>query len=215
MGVNENPNSLSEKWPWFLGVVFGGIATFSLRNLYETLLFLAAGRDWPTFFSQIFIAVCFYVFLAYDVGVYYLLVDRYPYRPDKKLRLSGLRFLLDLAMAFCLYVILISGTSPNPWNSTLIIAGALFLWHLGAMLWHALASWEHYGNLETRKGIHTHAWMLIGYMYLIFLWGAFFIHPSEGHRKNFDFIWPLAAAVLVFSVWRASILARTLNEAKS
>ena len=27
--------------------------------------------------------------------------------------------------------------------------------------------------------------------------------------------WPLAAAVLVFSVWRASILARTLNEAKS
>lgn len=212
MAADENPNSLSDKWPWFLGVVFGGIATFSLRNLYNTLLVLAAGRDWPDFFSHIFIAACFYVFLAYDVGVYYFLVDKYPYLPDRNLRPSGLRFLLDLAMAFFLYVILITSTSLEPWNSTLIIAGALFSWHLGAILWHVLASWEHHGKLEDRAGIHAHALALIGYICVIFLWGALFIHPAEEYRKSFDFIWLLAAGVFAFSIWRTVRLARTLNE---
>ncbi|MFC1492223.1 hypothetical protein ACFLQ0_06525 [Nitrospinota bacterium] len=212
MTDTNHTDKLSGKWVWFLGVIFGGIAILGLRNLHRTLLLLASTYHWGDFFSQIFFAVCFFVFLAYAVGVYFLLVDEYPYHPKKNFKLSGPRFLLDLAMAFLLYVVLISGTSPNPRNSTLIIFSAVALWHLGAMCWLFLASMEHHGNMGKRKAILAHIKILGGYVLLIFVWANLFIDSSAGYKKSFDFLWVICIVVFCVSIWRTKAVIKNQNE---
>ncbi len=186
-----------------LGVIFGGIALLAMGNLHGTLLNLAAGRDWPGFAAQVFFAAGFLAFFAYAAGRHFLLAGEYPYNLRESPGRSGARFLLDLGMAFLLYVMLLTVTGREPQSSTLIVFSALVLWHLGAMAWRGLASLERDGSLGVREGILPHLGLLGAYVALLFIWGSLFIGPAPGYRKSFDFLWVLCLAVFLAALWRA------------
>jgi hypothetical protein len=147
------------------------------------------------------------VFFAYAACAYFRLTAAYEYRLADHLRWSGPRCLLDLAMAFLLYVMLITTAGPRPESSTLIIFSALALWHLAAAAWHLCALKERGEPARTSGGVRAHLLILGGYALSILIWGNLFIHPEEGYRKDFDFLWVICAGVLLTAVWRTRAMA--------
>ena len=216
MSETNDAGDISARWSFLIGVVFGGTALFGLKTLHRSPLVLAAGRDWPGFAAQLFFAAYFFVFFAYAACAYFRLTAAYEYRLADQLRWSGPRCLLDLAMAFLLYVMLITAAGPRPESSTLIIFSALVLWHLAAA-WRLCAQRER--GEAARKGggvrfdllkggdVRAHLLILGGYALSIFIWGNLFIHPEEGYRKDFDFLWVICAGVLLTAVWRTRTIA--------
>ncbi len=169
-----------------------------------------------------FFAASFFVFFAYAAYAYFRLASACEYRPADQLRWSAPRRLLDLAMAFLLYVMLITAAGPRPESSTLIIFSALALWHLAAA-WRLFALRERGepdrpgGGIRApvlrNCGVRTHLLILGGYALSIFIWGNLFIHPAEEFRKDFDFLWVICAGVLLTALWQTrAVIGRAISD---
>jgi hypothetical protein len=131
---NQTHNNFNvQRWIWVLDVLFGAIAAIALEK-YEPVVRDAWSCGFIQFFISVFVAICIGSFFAYDVVVHHKLVEKFPY----KVTFRGLcRFLLDLVMAFILFIILSAGFQANPsWEKILI---NITIWHMAAILWHLLA----------------------------------------------------------------------------
>ena len=202
----SSQNAFSRGWAALLGVLFGGTALFGFYNLHRNLLPLAGQKNWGGFIAQLFFAANFYVFLAHAAGASFRLADpedgprgkspvgKYP---------AGAGCLLDLAMAFLLYVMIAAVTSPRPTDSTLIVFSAASLWHLAAMARRFLALRERGRPLLESRALRAHLPILGAYVLLLYLWANFFVDPVEDFRKSFDFLWVICAVTLWGSLWRA------------
>jgi hypothetical protein len=127
------------QWAWVLDVVFGGIIALGYQKLEEALQ-VSAKVSAREFLKHLFSACSFFAFVIYDVGVYHLLIQKYPYTVSPW---SAVRYVLDLVMAFCLLVILMRGLSVHAEQFILDILLAISCWHLGAMSWHFAAAEEY------------------------------------------------------------------------
>jgi hypothetical protein len=197
----EGQNAFLRGWAALLGVLFGGTALFGFYNLHRSLLPLAGQKDWGGFIAQLFFAASFYVFLAHAAGASFRLAD--PAEGPRGKYQAGAGCLLDLAMAFLLYTMIASVTSPRPTDSTLIVFSAAALWHLAAMARRFLALGERGRPLFKSQAVRAHLAFLGAYVLLIYLWANFFVDPAEGFRKSFDFLWVICAVTLWGSLWRA------------
>lgn len=196
---------LADQWKWFLYVLFGGIGTLAFRRLEEGL-WAASDVSSTQFWHHIFLAVCLFAFFVYDVGVLGVLIHRFPYKVSL---LSALRYALDIVMAFLIFLLLMSGLGPppaanaspglaaGPTQSPVLVVFAISAWHLGAAIWHTMASFDHHHATPRLISFLPHIifaavyWLIYGISY----WGWI----------NFTPMWLLSligAAILVISVIR-------------
>jgi hypothetical protein len=142
---------LGNQWQWFLYILLGSIGQLGLRRVDEGF-WLAWGGSRERLLHYVFLAGCLFSFLTYDVGALAVLTNKFPYKGSV---LSALRFAVDLVMAFLVFVLLMSGLGfpgpdqrPSglasvPPQNPIVILTAISAWHVGATLWHVLASYDH------------------------------------------------------------------------
>ena len=194
---------LADKWQWFLYVLFGGIGTLAMRRLDEGLW--AAGQVSPVqLMHYVSLAVCLFAFLIYDVGALAVLIKKFPYKISGW---SAARYFLDIVMVFLLFLLLMSGLGPVPASdiasklvnvppqSPLVMICAVSAWHIGAAIWHFLASFDH-GHLPAPTAYLPH----------VLFAGAYWLVYAIGHWVfNLDTTWLLSLiglTVLAISIFR-------------
>lgn len=133
----ENLASQAERWPWFIDILFGVVATKGIEKYAEQFLAL-----WPQgglqVLQSLIVAAGIALFVVYDIAIYHVLVRKFRFTFSKK---GFVRLYLDLGMVFLLYLLLVEGLKPKAqWAEVLIIVST---WHFMAALWHILARWEH------------------------------------------------------------------------
>jgi hypothetical protein len=136
--------TLNTHWVWFVGVVLGSIIALKLQGLENELRPQSregGSQPLPARAKHLFGAVAFFVFFAYHVGAYHMLIHDFPYKASL---FSGGRYVIDLIMAFCLMAMLTNGVSRRGHERSLGILIALTLWHSSAASWQFLASIEYY-----------------------------------------------------------------------
>lgn len=183
MNPNQEPElqkavtQLADRWQWFHYAMFGGIGALSLRQL-ESGLYHAWTTSWSAFVLHLAITACLFAFFVYVVGVVDVLTRKFPYRLSVS---SALRYGLDIAMAFLLLQLLLTGLGPKepiavgrlnaaPVQSPLLMTTVVSLWHLGAACWHVLAVREGGSAASFRANILPHVGFAGIYWLVFFTW---------------------------------------------
>jgi hypothetical protein len=200
----ENSIDVGRQWVWVLDVVFGGIITLGYQEM-EKAMRISAQKSKREFLTHVFASFAFLFFIIYDVGVYHVLINRFPFHISA---LSGCRYVLDLLMAFALLIILMRGLSYESKKSVRQILIALSIWHLCAAAWHFAASIEYTRRPPSLPAFLPHFVFIGTYWFVLFIWFA--IAKRIGQVKTFQeatnsavFLCLLSACVLTVSLYRS------------
>jgi hypothetical protein len=151
--ARETPGSvLAERWVWFIDVVFGAVTGLALDK-FEPVVRAAAARSVADLFMEIVVGLCLVLFLVYDVAALHLFVRRYPYHVSS---VGYSRFVLDVCMAFVLFVFITSAIDAGPERKVYATVVSLTIWHSLALLWHWLARLEGGGPGPLRRSVLPH-----------------------------------------------------------
>ncbi len=147
----------SQRWTWFLDVVFGAIVALGIQE-YEPTLRKAMSQETESLVLSVYVAFAIFSFVVYDISVYHTLVKKFPYRLTA---LGFVRFYVDLVMAFALYVLMVSAFKEQPcWYD---IVTAITVWHIAAFAWHVLARREYGVVKDFFSSAMPHIWFIAIY----------------------------------------------------
>jgi len=203
MSATQMTAANSQRWGWFLDIVFGAIVAISIEK-YEPVLRDAWNQGFTAFAISLSVAIAVCSFVVYDIAAYHVFTGKYPYGNT---RLGFARFYLDLIMAFTLYVLLVNAFQKEPdWVS---IAATISFWHLGALVWHGLAQME-VGTVK--EDIHA---VLPHILYIITYWIVVLVAYALGSTLALDeksqstlTLISLSIAILCISLVRLSAVVR-------
>jgi hypothetical protein len=202
----ETGLAVGERWAWILDMVFGAIIAFGFQRLEEGLR-ASAKSSMTAFLKHLFMASGFIGFVIYDIGVYHILIKKFPYDVSE---LSAVRYVLDLLMAFLLMVILVRGLSIDAGKHVFEILIALSMWHIAAMCWHFAASMQINGSRPELKTFSPHILFVMIYWSTFALWyltGAQDRQSKLAEPTGF-LVW-LALPLLLISIWRSNQMIQT------
>jgi hypothetical protein len=197
----ETGLAVGERWAWILDMVFGAIIAFGFQRLEEGLR-VSAKSSVTAFLKHLFMASGFIGFVIYDIGVYHILIKKFPYDVSE---LSAVRYVLDLVMAFLLMVILVRGLSIDVGKHIFEILIALSMWHIAAMCWHFAASMQIKGSTPEWKTFFPHILFVMIYWSTFALW---YLTGAQDRRSKLaeptGFLMLLALSLLLISAWRSN-----------
>ena len=189
------PEILNTVWQTLIGSLLLLLLALGLWRLVHTLKTPHKGR-----IAHAYMAFALTLFVAYDFSVYQKFVQEFPYTPTP---VGAGRFVLDVLMTFCIYLMMNFGMSAKVWSAGSKLALSLAAWHVLAICWHMMANVErHLMPLLPRYAPHA----IISTVYL----AGYAIdqrikkQPLEGGYRRYgrQFLVGLATVVIGFSVFR-------------
>ncbi|MCW5599402.1 MAG: hypothetical protein KIT59_09860 [Nitrosomonas sp.] len=153
----------SQRWIWFVDVLFGAIVALGIAKYEPTVREIWRQEEYSLLVVSLFVSASVWSFVVYDIAVFHILTKRFPYNIN---RLGFLRFYVDLIMVSILYILMVNAfQAPPDW---LDIAITVSSWHFVAIIWHVLAQYEHKKTDGLIKDAIPHFKFILSYWFVVF-----------------------------------------------